>query len=434
MKFRILGVILLLAGSSILMIGCPGSSPSSPAAPTATPTFTNTVCMNASGTPCTSTPTFTFTDTATATDTVTDTATGTPTHTATATYTRTETGTPTDTATSTATGTPTNTATVTDTPTVTPTPTDTLSPTPTGSDTPTFTATSTVTFTPTRTATDTATATNTVFSCASTDTFTPTPSGGNSISVTVHVTGGTINASHPVFVHVDNTSLGSPTTSFEGNANILSNNGVNKFTGIPSGSDASCIVAAFFDPANAINPYKADHGGDINVGGYFVGWNGSSTGTCSFGSLTAVTASSSAGVSLYLGTTCVVNGLSGALSYTGSGTVDNCRSIVVQISTGGPSFSNFNAGMVTNGISTPFATTSGNSQRYDIIPNNQYIGGGDPTSYYIRAYYDSNATGGWSNPPSAGEPCKQLTGTFTTSSAQQAGLNITFSDTDSCGN
>src|ERR1035438_7673311 len=94
MKFRILGIFSLLIGIVFLTIGCPSksSSPSSPAAPTNTFTFTvtNTVCTDGSGHTCT--PTFSLTPTNTATVT----PTSTPSNTATVTDTYTITNTPTN--------------------------------------------------------------------------------------------------------------------------------------------------------------------------------------------------------------------------------------------------------------------------------------------------------------------------------------------------
>jgi len=158
----------LLTGVTAMIVGCgSNSTPSAPPVPTAT--YTNTVCVNGGGTPCTSTPSFTST------------ATGTPTNTSTTTYTPTSTQTPTNTATATSSSTATNSAT----PTATGTPTSTGTNTATATATSTFSSTGTPTFTstPTDTATNTSTGTPTD-TATNSATPTSTPTSPNSATTT----------------------------------------------------------------------------------------------------------------------------------------------------------------------------------------------------------------------------------------------------------
>jgi hypothetical protein len=182
MKLRFAGIFSLLVGMTLLMINCSSksTSPSSPAAPTATFTFTitNTVCTDGSGHTCT--PSFTPTPSNTPTLTSTNSPSNTPTHTSSPTVTNS----PTDSATSTSTGTPTQSATNTPTATITQTPT--LTSTATVTDTLTDSPTPTLTGTPTETAT--ASATPTVTSTP-TNSLSPTPTGTPTNSLTATASG-----------------------------------------------------------------------------------------------------------------------------------------------------------------------------------------------------------------------------------------------------
>ncbi len=374
MKVRLFGAFSLLAFASILVTGCPGNSPTSPAAPTATFTFTDTPCMNAGGTPCTSTPTFTDTDTAT------DTATGTPTSTGTSTYTRTFTFTATDTATATSTGTPTSTPTVTDTPTITDTPTETLSPTPTGSDTATFTRTSTPSSTPTKTSTNTPVVpTNTATLCP-TQSFTPTPlANGYSISGSVGFSGTGVNGSHPLQV-----------VAFDTNGNngnpydlVTTNNSSYTIQGLSAG--ATYMVVAFFNPSvtgfswpPALGSYAAMYG----------------TSSCTVSLASPIIVSGAmTSKNVTIGTANLINGYGGTASYSGSlGRVDGCHGIIVEL---------FPTGTTLYGASNSVTAVSSNNDAYVQTNGGSFTlvggkGGGNACAgqtVNILAYYNAG-TGG----------------------------------------
>ncbi len=330
MKFRILGIFGLLVGVIFLIIGCPSksSSPSSPApaAPTSTNTFTvtNTPCTDGSGHTCTftftATPsnTATLTPTSTPSNTSTSTASFTVTNTLTNSATSTNTGTPTNSATVTPTATITNTPTITATATITDTPTNSGTPTPTG--TPTATSQYTLTKTPTGTPTATATATITgvVFSgsVSYSGSFATSPgvNAGHSISVEVYTNSGLIAGNNGV--------------SIAGAATVTSNGGSFSIT---LTSPGTYYVLANYDYNGKTGVFGlVDQTGPFPAEPYaIVSGNGNTSSQLPAPGITFSSGVTSFTNTIIFGDQNVAQGITGGVTFLGSGPVSSSNYIHV---------------------------------------------------------------------------------------------------------
>ncbi len=370
MKLRIAGIFLLLASSSLLIIGCPGkNSPSSPAAPadTNTPTSTPTNQNGFTSTPS-YTPTASFTPTATNAGGFTSTPSSfTPTYTSTLSYT------PTFTYTYTSTSTPTNTFTSTFT--ATSTATNTVCMDGSGH-------TCTFTYTP-------AAPTNTSTLCP-TQSFTPTPgANGYSISGTVDYTGesGTVSGTNPIEVVAFQQGSGNGGNYYL----VTSNGGSYTIQGLSSGS-AYLLVAVYNSSVTGFN-WPPAVGSSAELYG---------TTTCNTSSASQVTVTGNlTGYTLSFGDSNQLSGYGGTVTYSGSmGRVDGCHQIAVltyptsttlygssgvtntsnnqssEINTNGGSF-NMVGG---NGGSSPCATQTMNVLAFYVVPGSSCctIQPGDP--------------------------------------------------------
>jgi len=376
MKLRILGLVLLLTGTSFLIIGCPSNN--SPAAPAA-PTPTNTVCQNASGTPCTST--FTGTPTSTATTT----PTSTPSNTATNTNTKTPTGTPTFTGTSTATATITNTPTVTLTATITQTPTDTGTPTQTG------TPTNTLAVPPTSTATNTPSSTPS-------PTYSPTPdcTGTYSISGNMTYTGPTAGGSYLYVAAISNPGGGGNNSCNDEFVGISGTSGPYSLPYLPL---TSYYVVGFYGVPPSSGPPPL---------GTFAAIYNSGSVTCGFNSSEKVNATTNpTGINLTFSNTYALYGVNAQVTYTGSQTgktlnvgLFNSSYTVEATGNGG-----FSSGSVVTLIDPTTVCTHG-------------------ATTYVMAWYGSS-----SSAPQSGDAYKEY-GSATEIDTTATNVTISFGDTN----
>ncbi len=357
MNIRVAGIFSFLIGFAFLTIGCPSknSSPSAPAAPTSTFTFTvtNTVCTDGLGHTCT--PTFSGTPSSTATETATRTATNSPTDTSTSTLTATPTNsatrtatatitqtptdtstatithTATDTATSTLTGTPTDTATASPTATITNTATNSQSPTQTG--TPTNTLSTTATLTPTNSPTETASATAT---------STQACTGVYAISGNVNYTGSTISGASVFVLAVAQGNLGGCNGNSCNPANaVLSSTPGNYSYDLNTLPTGNYYVFGFYGTIGSNGPDLGDYEGDYG-------------NICPITSSTQVDLSSGntsvSGVAVTFGNAHQLWGVNGTVNYGGSQTGGNLQfGIFTGVDTGTGAYTIITANNINSG-------------------------------------------------------------------------------------
>ncbi|GEM_PF-2786475 len=392
---KLFSVILL--GLALVQACSKSSSPSSPSSPpppadtsTFTPTGTlpvNTATFTATNTISVVTPLLTSTPTFTVT-TATPTLTGSNTPTSTFTPSYTATLSPTSPPTGTFSFTPTSTGTATFSSTSTSTPTSTFTSTTTSTPTWTTTGTQSPTATPTTTGTPTSTDTPTP-----TATFTPTPN--TAIRVAVNSTP-TVSASYPVGLH------------FDQNPNFSGSSGVDGF--------ATSNGAAVVVPVTAGNWYLVAYRnsvGDGSTNGPHVGdpYEIYSNKTLPPGTAIVAGAGVTTDVAVTLTGSRTFPGVTGTVTYSGSGTVSSSNQIRFQAYSD-PSY-------LTPLDLAGKANVQTNASRYDVVTPNS-------TSVYLLGYFDADGNGSLS----PGDPFVVM-GYFDGTAAKSR--DVTISDSNSWG-
>lgn len=313
-------------------------------------------------------------------------------------------------------------------------PTNTICLSCTSTFTPTITGTPTSTFT--QTDTYTPRYTNTPMVCVI-ESLTPTPTftdTGYSLSVSVSFTGPyTVSTINPIVVNVNNflDAVYKSAPFYTVYGFIMSNNESVTFSGMSVDPyEPTMLTTAYFNPFSS----ETEYFGAFQVGAF----TQTHIDTCGGSLYSPVTINGNVAVTMVFGTNCRFHGLAGNYQYTGSGTVDCNHPIMFQVSDT-PDFS-----CSKTGHSYYYHKGQG---RYDVLPNMDVDMFQSTGPYYLRIFYDHNndRPTGWScSSPSSdcticnhlgpGDPCKQLPGTYYTSTDLQAALDVILTDSDRCGN
>jgi hypothetical protein len=217
----------------------------------------------------------------------------------------------------------------------------------------------------------------------------------NKVTGSVTYTGGTVSASHKIYVYAyDATTGGQPSVS-----TVSSSPASYTVGGLNNGDGYETIY--WYDTVN--DGVSAPHVGDYV---YLFG-----TGTCVLSNGTQFTAGGTTTRNLSFGTTNQVYGVAGTLTYSGSlngGVVDGCHGLFIEL---------YSDNTYTTSWGSPPEVVN-NGARYDASPYNSPAGICGAQTVYYRAHYGS------SNAIQSGDPYVQ--GSRTT--ANTANFNITLND------
>jgi hypothetical protein len=250
---------------------------------------------------------------------------------------------------------------------------------------------------------------------------TPTPTGGttgNFVKIDYTYTGPALSPANNLTIFTGNFILPGPAPTVQyGDEKLITSSASGTVTAanIPNGTDGTNVGVMAYRNNVGDGPTAEFHVGD-NFDMYVT--------VCSGGAMTGLNTIGGVTISLGFDTSlsCLVYGLNNSVSYS-SGGVDDSHRLIVQMSTNGPSYSNFNGSVLPDS-----SRNQNNPDSYELLDyqNMQTVSG----PFYVRAFFDANGN----ETLDAGEPCSQAGSTYMSSTSRGNGPAFSFSSSDRCGN